>query len=134
MKRHAYLVMAHNQIELLKDLLKSLDVNENDIYLHIDAKSDINITDLNDVVQQAELFFTERISVYWGGYSQIEATLILLKEATKTEHAYYHMLSGVDLPLKNIKQINAFYNKSDREFIRFFSQEKAIYEYARCFE
>ena len=134
MKRHAYLVMAHNQIELLIELLKSLDVNENDIYLHIDAKSDIDINNLNNVVKQADLYFTDRISVYWGGYSQIEATLILLKEAIKTKHVYYHMLSGVDLPLKNIKQINAFYNKSDREFIRFFSQEKAIYEYPRRFE
>lgn len=37
--RHAYLIMAHNQWELLLELLKALDDSRNDIYLHIDRKA-----------------------------------------------------------------------------------------------
>ena len=32
--KHAYLIMAHSQWELLEQLLKALDDERNDIYLH----------------------------------------------------------------------------------------------------
>lgn len=35
---HAYLIMAHKNIEQLKKLLKLLDAPDNDIFLHIDKK------------------------------------------------------------------------------------------------
>lgn len=133
MKRHAYLIMAHNQPELLNILLHKLDVPENDIYVHIDSKSNLSVNDFSNIVTEGCLYFTKRISVNWGGYSQIEATLILLKAAIKKKHVYYHMLSGVDLPIKPIQEINAFYNQYNKEFIRFFSKEKASKEYYRRF-
>ena len=37
--RHAYLIMAHNQWELLAQLLATLDDERNDIYLHVDKKA-----------------------------------------------------------------------------------------------
>ena len=39
MERHAYLIMAHNHFDFLKELLGCLDDNRNDIYLHIDKKA-----------------------------------------------------------------------------------------------
>ena len=41
MKKHAYLIMAHNEFEILKILLHLLDDERNDIYLHIDSKAGI---------------------------------------------------------------------------------------------
>ena len=35
MKKHAFLIMAHNQFDLLEMLIKLLDDPRNDIYLHI---------------------------------------------------------------------------------------------------
>ena len=40
MKKHAYLIMAHNNWKILEKLLILLDDKRNDIYLHIDLKSD----------------------------------------------------------------------------------------------
>ena len=37
--RHAYLIAAHDQPELLKLLLRLLDDEANDLYLHIDKKA-----------------------------------------------------------------------------------------------
>lgn len=34
--KHAYMIMAHNQIDLLKVLLNKLDTKENDIIVHLD--------------------------------------------------------------------------------------------------
>jgi hypothetical protein len=36
--RHAYLIMAHNDLFCLNHLLKALDNSDNEIYLHLDKK------------------------------------------------------------------------------------------------
>ena len=38
--RHAYLIMAHDQPEVLKSLLLCLDHRDNDVFVHLDKKSD----------------------------------------------------------------------------------------------
>ena len=112
MKKHAYLIMAHTQPELLKKLLKMLDNERNDIYLHIDSKAkDYPLDEVAAVLQKSKCIFTERTDVKWGSYSQINCEMILLKEAVKTEHDYYHLLSGMDLPIKSQEQIFAFFEK-----------------------
>ena len=58
--KHAFLVMAHTQPDLLMRLLKRLDHEKVDIFLHLDKKSDINIEDIN-VLCKSNLFITERI-------------------------------------------------------------------------
>ena len=114
MKKHAYLIMAHTQPELLKMLLKKLDDERNDIYLHIDSKAkDYPLDEVAAVLQKANCVFTERTDVKWGSYSQIHCEMVLLKEAVKCEHAYYHLLSGMDLPIKSQDDIHAFFEKYD---------------------
>ena len=55
-----------------------------------------------------------------GGYSQIAAEINLLKKAYEVgSPCYYHFLTGVDLPLKSIKEINNFFGLSNqRETVR----------------
>lgn len=38
MKKHAYLIMAHTQFQQVAKLVRLIDNEENDIYLHIDKK------------------------------------------------------------------------------------------------
>lgn len=110
MKKHAYLIMAHTQPELLKKLLMLLDDERNDIYLHIDSKAtDFPIEETAKIAQKAKCTFTERTDVKWGSYSQIHCEMVLLKKATETEHAYYHLLSGMDLPIKSQEEIHQFF-------------------------
>ena len=114
MKKHAYLIMAHTQPELLKMLLKKLDDERNDIYLHIDSKAkDYPLDEVAAVLQKANCVFTERTDVKWGSYSQIHCEMVLLKEAVKCEYSYYHLLSGMDLPIKSQDEIHAFFEKYD---------------------
>lgn len=42
--RHAFLLIAHNEFQLLKVLLSMLDDKRNDIFLHIDKKSGYKVT------------------------------------------------------------------------------------------
>ena len=113
MKKHAYLIMAHNNCEILKKLLELLDDRNNDIYIHIDKKVNcFNINELESVVKESKVFFTDRISVSWGDISQIKCEYLLLKKALEKKHEYYHFLSGVDLPLHSQEYIHEFFDKN----------------------
>ena len=117
--KHAYLIMAHHELYILKSLIKTLDHVRHDFYIHIDKKSFIKKDDLLNVVKESNIYFTEQTDVHWGGYSQINAELILLESATKNDqYAYYHLLTGVDLPLKSPDYILRFFDEcGDLEFI-----------------
>ena len=63
MKKHAYLIIAHNNWKILERLLILLDDNRNDIYLHIDRKSDL--INFSNNVHNANLSVFHEIDVRW---------------------------------------------------------------------
>lgn len=121
MSKHAYLIIAHNNFYVLEKLLKMIDDERNDIYIHIDKKSkDFDFNYFNNICNKSHVRFVKRIKVYWGGYSQVQCELNLLKEAIKNKYEYYHLLSGSDLPIKDQDYIHKFFDKhKGKEFIRF---------------
>ena len=122
MKKHAYLIMAHNEQYILERLLQLLDDKRNDIYVHIDKKSKcFDIESLSKIVKKSHICFIERRSIKWGDYSMILCELDLLKTATeKDKYAYYHFISGVDFPLKTQNEIHSFFDKNEgKEFVHF---------------
>ena len=122
MKKHAYLIMAHNNFEQLKTELRLLDDARNDIYIHIDKKAKkVNLNEIKDCVHSSNVYFTKRYNVKWAGYSGIQCELELLKTAiAKQKYQYYHLLSGMDLPLKSQDEIHDFFEQNKgKEFISF---------------
>lgn len=118
--KHAYLIMAHNEMGLLKLLLSKLDHKDNTIYLHCDVKFDCDMDALRAQLNTSTLHFIKRMDVRWGKYSQIQCELELLKEAVKGNHDYYHLITGVDLPLKSNEEINAFFEEHNgQEFVSY---------------
>ena len=113
MKKHAYLIIAHTNFGQLKKLLTLLDDFRNDIFILFDEKSSVEFSDFNQVCQKSTVQFTDRICVNWGGFSQVKAEMILFKTAAQTdEYSYYHLLSGVDLPIKSQDYIHHFFEKN----------------------
>ena len=124
--RHAYLLMIHNNLAQFKILLQCLDYEKNDIYVHVDKKvKKFNKDEFSDIIKKGKLFFlNERLNIRWGGFTQIKCELNLLKEATKIEHSYYHLISGADLPLKSQEEIyNFFESNYGTEYVHFDSKE-----------
>lgn len=119
--RHAYLIICHNNFKILQMLLSAIDDDRNDIYIHVDKKTeDVPFEDIRAAVCHSPLTFIERMSVNWGGYSQICVELALLSEATKKPHSYYHLISGVDFPLKSQADIHQFFDdNAGKEYISF---------------
>ncbi|MDR1743987.1 MAG: beta-1,6-N-acetylglucosaminyltransferase [Dysgonamonadaceae bacterium] len=118
--KHAYLIIAHNEFEVLRKLIGALDDSRNDIFVHFDLK----LKECPSLeARNAGLFILEnRVDVRWGDISVVEAEYALFKEAFQRgkKYAYYHLLSGVDLPLKSQGEIHDFFAKhAGKEFIGF---------------
>ena len=123
---HAYMIIAHNQFDLLEKLVKSLDDNRNDIYIHIDAKvKNFDFDRIKNAVKFSSVYFTDRIRITWGDFSQVKCEMILLKTAVENQnngkqYEYFHLISGVDLPIKSNDYIHSFFeNNKGKEFIHF---------------
>jgi len=124
--RHAYLIMAHNEFDILEKLLRLLDDNRNDFYIHIDKNApDFPFERFRSIPEKSRVYFTPRLDVRWADTSITECQLIMLKEAVPRGYRYYHLLSGVDLPLKSNDDIHAFFAEHDgKEFVHFCTEEQ----------
>ena len=124
--RHAYLILVHNQPRLLQVLVDMIDDERNDIFIHVDKKTDIALFS-SICSKKSNLIFTNRVKIYWGDVSMVEAELILFETARKQgPYLYYHLLSGVDLPLKSQDYIHNLFDKTFRgdEFVGFVKSQK----------
>ena len=106
--KHAYLIIAHNEFEVLELLISSLDNEKNDIYVHFDQKIK-KVPNLN--AKKSILYILEkRIDVRWGNYSQIQCEYLLWETASANgPYDFYHMISGVHLPLLAAKELYSYF-------------------------
>ena len=116
--KHAYLILAHNEPELLSLLVERLDDVRNDIYIHFDRKLSI----LPDIkTQHAGLYILkDRVDVRWADVSMLEAEYKLFHAVVDSgcEYSHHHLISGVDLPLKNQDYIHSFFAQHQgKEFV-----------------
>ena len=115
--RHAYLIIAHNEFEVLKKLLQAIDDPRNDVFLHFDRK----VKQVPEVeMQHSGLFIIEnRVDIRWGHVSQIEAEYVLFEASHDGgNYRYYHLISGTHLPLQSQDKIHDFFDSlNNREVL-----------------
>ena len=106
--KHAYLIIAHNELKILQLLISALDDERNDIYVHIDKKASFDGRELKTI--HADLFILPiRLDARWGDFSLVEVEMSLFREAyAKRPYGYFHLLSGVDFPIKSQDYIHDF--------------------------
>ncbi len=119
-----YLVLAHDQPDLLARLVNRLDHPEVRFVVHIDAHVDpqpfrqaLNGPERVHWVQNP-------VKVRWAAFSQVESTLRAMRAALDlwgTEPTHHVVLSGVDYPLKSNAYIIDFMRQhAGQQFIRRF--------------
>lgn len=122
--KHAWLIIAHNNFEILEKLLKYFDHECNNIYLHLDKKVKCYKVPEN-ICKKANLCVVPNpVNVMWGGSSQIECEMKLLEIALKDKNDYYHLISGVDVPLQKFSALENFFQiHKGKEFVGFVDGE-----------
>ena len=109
----AFLIEAHEDIEHLQKLVDSL--KPHDVFIHWDAKSG----DLPDI--KNAMFTNERKSVFWAGFSQVEATMELIKIALAQNINYdkYVLISGSCYPIKKINELEKYFkNDNNKNYLK----------------
>ena len=111
--RLAHLILAHNRPKQLERLLNRLLYPDNDIYVHLDKKTDIAPFEYLKNIPNV-FFITSRVSVYWGSYSIVEATINSFKEIVDTgiDYKFINLLSGQDYPIQPIKKFNDYLSEN----------------------
>ena len=119
--KHAYLLLVHRNPEQVRNLLRLLDHERNELFIHIDANSSMEISDLQleDMVSPVHVY--KSVCVFWSDISLTEAELFILEKALERgPFEYYHLLSGLDLPLKSQDEILDFYDRNrGKEFVEY---------------
>lgn len=105
----AHLILTHGNPEHLQRLVNALAHPDAHFYVHVDHKTDIApFLQLKDTPNV--FFISNRIKVYWGGYSIVQATINSFEEILNAPHTYdyINLLSGQDYPIKPVEYIHRF--------------------------
>lgn len=118
--KHAYCIIAHHQWVLLKKLIGLLDDDENDLYLHIDAKSIEDFHRFGGIkTNHSSLIIIDNpIDVEWSDVSLCDAEVSLFKKVLESNvgYQYVHLISGEDLPLMNQNKIHDYFKNREEPY------------------
>lgn len=126
--RVAYLILAHGDPGMLERLITAIDASKRRIFLLIDEKTDIRIFDPKILAQVFVL--EDRIPVYWGDSSVLEASIRLIEAAiAHDEFDYFTMMSGADFPVRPLREFEDFLTaNAPRSFV----QSRSVEDYGEA--
>ena len=114
----AYIFQIYKDFDYHAKVFKMLKEPWCDIYVHIDKKSKINLNKyIKDYGLQDIHFLKNRMAVYWGGFTQIQAILKLFEEVHNSGIKYDRIIFMTD---------NEFPCWSNQKIYDFFEQNKGI--------
>ncbi|ANQ50230.1 beta-1,6-N-acetylglucosaminyltransferase [Flammeovirga sp. MY04] len=99
-KKINYIIVAHNNKKQLFNLIETLNVDNNEIFIHLDLKFKIQKSEFE---QYKNVYLVpNRISVKWGGASILRAIIETVKFALENGNGErFVLLSGACFPIKN---------------------------------
>jgi len=109
----AFLILTHNQIELVYRQIDALSHPDHHFFIHPDKKYKLNLKD--EYANKRQVHFTaNRIRVNWGGFNMVRATLNLIREALATgiQFDYFILMSDHCFPIKPSSDIHSFLKKN----------------------
>ena len=110
----AILIQCHKSPKQVNMLIAALQHKDISFFVHVDRKSDI----ADKIIQRPNVIILPedmRVDVRWAQFSQVEATLNLLRCATaEQDFDYYCLLSGQDFPIESPETILNFLEQGDK--------------------
>lgn len=120
---HAFLITAYKDLEQLSSLIQQLKHRDSYIYIHIDKKSKQLLDNLKDKFSPKDNVFviSDPVKVNWGGFSHLQAILLLINEAKKNPLPnYFHLISGQDFPITSRTAFDSFFEaNAGKEFLSY---------------
>lgn len=117
----AHLILAHAEPAQLERLINKLQHEDAYFFVHLDKKADMSKFGFLNNVSRLQ-FISERVSVKWGAYSIVQATINGFRAIRNSgiQIDMVNLLSGSDYPIKNSKEIHDFFKEdAGRNFMEF---------------
>lgn len=113
----------------MEELIRCLDYEQNDIFIHFDIKSAVSLSEYKDCVKKSRIYLFQEIDVQWGAESQVDVELFLFQKAYYNEenYRYYHLMLGQDLPIRPVENIYHYFDHKNVEFLEFGTGDHDIY-------
>lgn len=115
-----YILLAHNQPELLYRIISKLEHPNSFFYVHIDKNSDILpfkeiLKDINNVYFLSN---HQREEGLWGGFGIVKASISAMRKIVEQNRSGYTvLLSGQDYPIQDNLKIKSFFKNTQCNFI-----------------
>lgn len=130
--KHVYAVICHRITNPLVFTVKTLLKSESSIVIiHVDNNTkelerERIILTLGEHKNLNILPQHESVEIKWGNVSQINAMLVLMKNAIKHDFNYFSLISGDDIPLSTNKDREIFFDKSYANGVEFIGCNESI--------
>jgi len=122
--RHAFMIITFRDIKVVSKFIDQIDDPRNDIFIHIDKKSQLTPEDFPRP-KHARMKIYKKYLVVWGGSNIARTELYLLKKAYPHHYDYFHLCSEADMMIKTNDQFHDFFKANKgKEFIHF--QDKSL--------
>lgn len=122
----AILIIAHTNAAQVYALTNKL-IERFNVYIHFDRKYKMSEEYVEKFSAIPQVHVYSKYYVHWGAFSIVEVTLLLLKKAMENgENTYFHIISGMDWPVRDVNYIYHFYEKTDKIYLNFTRAEKII--------
>ncbi len=104
----AYLILCHKNPKQVATLIRKLNSEDVDFYVHVDKKSTSFI--LPEQKNVFRISSEDSIDIKWGTNSIVRATLLIVGLAlySNVQYDYFCLLSGQDLPIKSNTEIQRY--------------------------
>ncbi|MBY7662002.1 hypothetical protein JFJ08_15010 [Vibrio atlanticus] len=115
---NVFLLQVHRDTYHLRKLIEEVSLHS-DVFIHMDKKSTSDYSSLNlwlelNVFRYSVHLLVNRVPVYWAHYSQIEATILLLRSAKEEKnYDFFTLLSGDCFPIKPLPNFIKFLEKNE---------------------
>jgi len=125
--RAAYLITAYNDPRLLDLLVATLEPHRRDVFIHLDAKSDLDAFRLPHI--DRAVLVPSRYSVYWATRSFTDAIMHTLQTAVNAgNHDYFVLMSGSDYPVRPVPEFEEFLLQADGRSFQTFKPVQSVFE------
>lgn len=110
----AFLILTHNQVELVYRQINALYHPDHHFFIHTDKKYKLDIKDEYANLKRVH-FTANRIRVNWGGLNVVRATLNLIQDALDTgiDFDYFILMSDHCFPIEPSYGIHGFLEKNN---------------------
>lgn len=112
MNKHAYLIIAHHEFELLEMIIKLLDFEQNDIYIHIDKRLATSTSIVFSPFRKIGHFLYRSHKQHLGSLQRNRNRALPAQSRRRKELFLFSSHFGVDLPLKTARRFMPFSNKT----------------------